>query len=65
MVDGDGLLLNLYAPQRVDVFGMGHEPWPEIPNFGLWQIAGVLIGQITIAIGFILLIPPRTFRHDH
>ena len=48
-----------------DVFGVGHEPWPEIPNFGFWQIAGVLIGQITIAIGFILLIPPREFRQDH
>ena len=48
-----------------DVFGMGHEPWPEVPNFGFWQTAGVLIGQITIAIGFILLIPPRRFHQDH
>ena len=48
-----------------DVFGIGNEPWPEIPNFGFWQTSGVLIGQITIAIGFILLIPPREFHQDH
>ena len=48
-----------------DVFGMGNEPWPEVPNFGFWQTTGVLIGQIIIAIGFILMIPPRTFPRKH
>ena len=48
-----------------DVFGMGNEPWPEIPNFGFWQTAGVMIGQIIIAIGFVLLIPPRSYRQNN
>ena len=48
-----------------DVFGMGNQPWPQIPNFGFWQTAGVMIGQIIIAIGFILLIPPRSFRQEN
>jgi hypothetical protein len=48
-----------------DVFGMGNEPWPEIPNFGIWQTAGVLFGQFIIVIGFILLIPPREFHQDN
>lgn len=48
-----------------DVFGMGNEPWPEIPNFGFWQTAGVMIGQIIIAIGFVLLIPPRSHRQNN
>jgi len=47
-----------------DVFGMGNQPWPQIPHFGFWQIAGVIIGQIIIAIGFILLIPPRSITQE-
>jgi hypothetical protein len=47
-----------------DVFGMGTQPWPEVPRFGFWQIAGVMIGQAIIAIGFILLIPPRSINRD-
>jgi len=48
-----------------DVFGMGNEPWPEIPNFGFWQTAGVIIGQFVIAIGFILLVPPGSFHNEN
>lgn len=47
-----------------DVFGMGNQPWPQIPHFGFWQTAGVIIGQIIIAIGFILLIPPRSITQE-
>ena len=47
-----------------DVFGMGNQPWPQIPRFGFWQTAGVIIGQIIIAIGFILLIPPRSITQE-
>lgn len=47
-----------------DVFGMGSQPWPEIPDFGFWQTTGVIIGQIIIAVGFILLIPPRSLYQD-
>jgi len=40
-----------------DVFGMGSQPLPLVPYFGPWQSSGVLIGQIVIAIGFLMLIP--------
>lgn len=40
-----------------DVFGMGSQPLPQVPYFGPWQATGVLIGQIIIAVGFLLLIP--------
>lgn len=43
-----------------DVFGMGNQPWPQVPSFGFWQSTGVLIGQVIIAIGFMLMIPPRS-----
>ena len=47
-----------------DVFGMGNQPWPEIPYFGHWQATGVIIGQVVIAIGFALMIPPRSFSSE-
>jgi len=40
-----------------DVFGMGSHLRPAIPYFGPLQAAGVLVAEITIAIGFLLLIP--------
>ncbi|MFT3891697.1 MAG: hypothetical protein QM730_08705 [Anaerolineales bacterium] len=40
-----------------DVFGMGSQPLPGVPYFGPWQSGGVLIGQITIAVGFLMMIP--------
>ena len=40
-----------------DVFGLGAQPLPNIPYFGPWQAAGVMAGQVLIAVGFILLIP--------
>jgi len=43
-----------------DVFGMGTQPWPQVPSFGFWQTTGVLLGQIIIAVGFLLMIPPRS-----
>jgi hypothetical protein len=42
-----------------DVFGFGSHPFPDLPYFGEWQARGVILGQIVIAIGFVLLIPPR------
>jgi hypothetical protein len=38
-----------------DVFGMGAQT--ETPYFGPWQAGGVLIGQLVIAIGFLMFIP--------
>lgn len=43
-----------------DVFGMGNQPWPEIPYFGFWQSTGVIIGQLIIAIGFLMMIPSKS-----
>lgn len=40
-----------------DVIGMGSQPLPGIPYFGPWQAIGVVIGQVVIAIGFLMMIP--------
>ncbi len=42
-----------------DIFGMGSQPFPQVPYFGPWQAAGILIGQGVIALGFLLFIPRR------
>ena len=48
-----------------DVFGMGNQPWPQTPFFGFWQMTGVILGQIIIAIGFLLMIPPRSLQQNN
>jgi hypothetical protein len=45
-----------------DVFGLGSQPLPAIPYFGPWQALGVFIGQVFIAVGFLLLIPYRVHK---
>ena len=40
-----------------DVFGFGTQSWPAPPFFGPRQAAGVIVGEIIIAIGFILYMP--------
>jgi len=40
-----------------DVFGFGTQLRPRVPFFGPWQAIGVQIGEVLIAIGFLLLIP--------
>lgn len=40
-----------------DIFGMGSQPLPAVPYFGPLQATGVLVGQVVIAIGFVMLIP--------
>lgn len=42
-----------------DVFGFGSHTLPELPYFGAWQASGVVIGEMVIALGFLLLIPYR------
>ena len=42
-----------------DVFGFGTQLRPRVPFFGPWQATGVQIGEVVIAIGFLLLIPYR------
>ncbi len=45
-----------------DVFGFGTQLRPRVPFFGPWQATGVQIGEVVIAIGFVLLIPYRLPR---
>jgi hypothetical protein len=46
-----------------DIFGFGTQAPPRVPFFGPWQAIGVEIGQVVIAIGFLLLFPyQRLFR---
>lgn len=40
-----------------DVFGFGTQAYPALPFFGPWQAAGVLVGEIIIAVGFLLYLP--------
>ncbi len=40
-----------------DVFGMGTHPLPGVPYFGPVQATGVVLGEVVIAIGFLMLIP--------
>jgi len=47
-----------------DVFGFGSEIPPTVPNFGRWQMVGVLIGEVVVAIGFLLLIPFRSHPQE-
>ena len=53
---GTGYVVVVFAGMA-DVFGMGSQPFPQVPYFGPWQASGVLIGQGIIALGFLLFIP--------
>ncbi len=52
------------ASGMADVFGFGSQPWPQIPFFGCWQTRGIVLGEIVIAIGFLLLLPPQASDKD-
>lgn len=52
------------ASGMADIFGFGNHPFPGIPYFGPWQAIGVMIGEATIALGFILLIPFHSIGKD-
>ena len=53
---GTGYVLTVFTGMA-DVFGLGSQSLPNVPYFGPWQAGGVLIGQIAIAIGFLMIIP--------
>lgn len=53
---GTGYLIALVS-SMADVFGFGTQAWPAPPFFGPWQAAGVVIGEVLIALGFLLYIP--------
>lgn len=54
-----GYVISVFAGMA-DVFGMGSQSLPGIPYFGPWQATGVLIGEIVIALGFLMVIPYRS-----
>lgn len=58
---GTGFVIAV-ACGMADVLGFGTQASPAVPHFGVWQMRGVLIGQIVIGLGFILLTP---FRPPH
>ncbi|MEW6093683.1 MAG: hypothetical protein AB1531_06945 [Chloroflexota bacterium] len=47
-----------------DIFGMGTQLYPRLPLFGPWQATGVQIGEVLIAIGFILLVPFQRYKRS-
>lgn len=51
-----GFVVSVFAG-LADVFGMGSQPYPQVPYFGPLQAMGVFIGQLIIAFGFLLFIP--------
>ena len=53
-----GYVISVFAGMA-DVFGMGTHPLPNVPYFGPVQATGVVLGEIVIAVGFLLLIPYR------
>jgi hypothetical protein len=57
-----GYVISIFAGMA-DVAGMGSQPLPGVPYFGPWQAMGVLIGEILIALGFLMLIPYRSLLH--
>ena len=57
---GTGYVIAVFTGMA-DVFGMGSQTLPNVPYFGPWQAAGVLVGQVIIAVGFLMLIPYRFY----
>jgi hypothetical protein len=56
---GTGYVISIFAGMA-DVAGMGSQPLPGLPYFGPWQATGVLIGEIVVALGFLMLVPYRS-----
>jgi hypothetical protein len=54
-----GYVISVFAGMA-DVFGMGTHPLPNVPYFGPVQATGVVLGEIVIAVGFLLLIPYKS-----
>jgi len=55
-----GYLISVFSGMA-DILGMGSQTFPQVPFFGPIQALGVLIGEIVIAVGFLLLIPYHSF----
>lgn len=61
---GTGYVISVFTGMA-DVFGMGSHLLPVPPHFGPWQSGGVLIGQVVIAVGFLLMIPYHLYFGRH
>ena len=57
-----GYVISVFAG-LADVSGMGTQAVPKTPYFGPWQAMGVLVGQVVIAVGFLMVIPYRFYGH--
>lgn len=55
---GTGYLISVFAGMA-DIFGMGAQTLPDTPYFGPLQAIGVFVGQVVIAVGFLMFIPYR------
>lgn len=53
-----GYVIAVFAGMA-DIFGFGSHALPKLPFFGPWQARGVEIGQVLIAMGFLLMLPFR------
>lgn len=53
---GTGYVI-VVASGLADIFAIGSHPYPNIPSFGNVQAYGVMLGEFTIALGFLLFIP--------
>ena len=53
-----GYVIAIFAGMA-DIAGMGSQPLPGVPYFGPWQAIGVFIGEVVIALGFLMMIPYR------
>jgi len=56
---GTGYVIAVFTGMA-DIFGMTIADTPKVPYFGPWQAAGVQIGMGLIALGIILIVPPKT-----
>ncbi len=54
-----GYVISIFSG-LADVVGFGSQPLPGTPYFGPIQAAGVFIGQVVIAVGFLMMIRYRT-----
>jgi hypothetical protein len=56
-----GYIISLISGMA-DVFGFGTQSWPFKPFFGPQQAAGVILGEVVIAVGFLLYLPISSAR---
>jgi hypothetical protein len=51
-----GYVITLFSGMA-DTFGIGSQPPPMVPFFGVWQARGMEIGLGVIAVGFVMMFP--------